>query len=94
MDIDDLPSNSDALYRHNLALRQAYAAIFANGGDAAQIVLEDLRAFCRGSVSTLAINPVTNAVDVPATMAAEGRREVWLRLCDAINRDPHTGASL
>ena len=46
----------------------------------AQLVLADLKRFCRAAESTLMVSPVTGQVDPLATAAAEGRREVWMRI--------------
>jgi hypothetical protein len=68
--------------------RQAYRGVFAPGGllsPAAEIVMEDLRKFCRATTSTVVINPTTGMVDERATFVAEGRREVWLRITQHLN---------
>lgn len=63
--------------------RMAYRQIFEPGGQlspAAQIVLTDLRRFCRATVSTTVVSMVSQRVDPIASAQAEGRREVWLRI--------------
>lgn len=77
--------------RKDLELRQSYAAIFM-ASEAGRIVLDDLRQFCRGDSTTVCYN--SHGIDVNATMMAEGRREVWLRICAVTQRDPHTGAEI
>lgn len=64
--------------------RKAYARTFL-ADDAelhrhAALVLADLKRFCRAAESTLMVSPVTGQVDPLATAAAEGRREVWMRI--------------
>ncbi len=73
----------DKLQRTIFRKRQAYRAIFEPSGQlspAAQIVLTDLRRFCRATVSTTVVSMVTQRVDPIASAQAEGRREVWLRI--------------
>ena len=60
---------------------QAYRDLFQPGGDlapAADIVLADLREFCRARESTFESDPRLHAL-------MEGRREVWLRIANALN---------
>ncbi len=45
-----------------------------------QIVLADLKKFCRATSSTVVVSPVSRTVDPIATAMAEGRREVYLRI--------------
>lgn len=69
--------------------RQAYRALFTPGGQlspAAMIVLTDLRKFCRATVSTATVAQ-SGQIDSHASMLAEGRREVWLRICQHIHID-------
>jgi hypothetical protein len=73
-----------------LKRRQAYRALFLGGGQlnpAARIVLSDLRGFCRATVSTTIVSPVTRQVDPIASAQAEGRREVWLRITQHLHID-------
>lgn len=68
--------------------RNAYRALFQPGGattPAAAIVLADLRRFCRATTSTACVSPVTGQMDPIASAHAEGRREVWLRICQHIH---------
>lgn len=64
--------------------RHAYRSLFRPGGRelsiAAQIVLTDLKKFCRATSSTTVVSPVSRAVDPIASAHLEGRREVWLRI--------------
>lgn len=72
-----------AVARRVFRRRQAYRALLQPGGQlspAADIVLSDLRKFCRATVSTTVVSPVTGSVDPIASAQAEGRREVWLRI--------------
>ena len=70
--------------------RQAYRALFLKDdalNPAARLVLADLRGFCRATVSTTMISPVTRQVDPIASAQAEGRREVWLRISHHLHID-------
>ncbi|MDY7802810.1 hypothetical protein U0E23_10060 [Burkholderia stagnalis] len=51
---------------------------------AGEAVLADLAAFCRANQSTVITSPVQRTVDPLATMVAEGRREVFVRLVQII----------
>jgi hypothetical protein len=67
-----------------LRRKMAYRRTFFNAsGDLhrdSEIVLADLRRFCRANTSTALISPVSKAIDPIAMAMAEGRREVWNRL--------------
>ena len=47
---------------------------------AAEVVLADLKRFCRADTSTVVVSPVSKAIDPLAMAMAEGRREVWNRI--------------
>jgi hypothetical protein len=64
----------------------AYQALFYSGSElteSARIVLDDLTAFCRLNSMSAVILPT--GVDTHATMLAEGRREVALRVLAMLN---------
>lgn len=70
--------------------RHAYRAVFAPDGvpsPGGQIVLADLRRFCRASRSTSQVSLVTGCIDPLASAQAEGRREVFLRICNMLHMD-------
>lgn len=73
-------------------LQDAYKGVFAGNMAAQTVVLEDLRNFCLGDRTCIVRGPA--GIDVNATLVASGRREVWLRLCTALEIDPHTGRKL
>lgn len=79
----------DAIRRFIFRRRQAYRSLFrpANGelSIAAQIVLADLKNFCRATQSTTIVSPLSRTVDPIASAQAEGRREVWLRITQHLN---------
>lgn len=64
--------------------RAQYRACFTDARGkltpAAEAVLRDLAVFCRAERSILTLSPVSRTVDTHATMVAEGRREVYVRI--------------
>ena len=64
--------------------RQAYRRLFLDQESRirpdAEIVLADLRRFCRAVTPTVVVSPVSKTIDPLAMAMAEGRREVWMRL--------------
>lgn len=75
---------ADIIFRR----RNSYRAVFRPGGEigvAANIVLADLKKFCRGDRSTMIVSMVTQRVDTHASANLEGRREVWLRIMHHLN---------
>ena len=83
-------SNLPALSRK----KTAYRRLFLNTGGGMsrdqEIVLADLRKFCRANSPTTAINPVTRTVDPIASAYYEGRREVWLRIMAHLHLEDRT----
>lgn len=70
------------LVKHSLRDRQmAYIDLFGDRKNkSVQIVLDDLKAFCRAMETTFHQDPRVHAL-------AEGRREVFMRIADHINMD-------
>jgi hypothetical protein len=70
--------------RNILNRKHSYRRTFldADGklGRDAEIVLADLRRFCRVTASTAVVSPVSKTIDPIAMGMAEGRREVWNRI--------------
>lgn len=62
--------------------RKAYRAVF--GGADGRRVLADLREFCRADSSCVVVGK-DGKIDTHATVLAEGRREVWLRITETLN---------
>ncbi|MBU9282330.1 hypothetical protein [Burkholderia multivorans] len=54
---------------------------------AGEAVLADLAQFCRANQSTVITSPVQRTIDPLATMVAEGRREVFVRLIQILGMD-------
>ena len=68
----------DAIQRR----RNAYRAVFT--GPAAEIVVEDLKKFCRATSGPAVVAP-GGMVDPIATGIAIGRQEVWHRIAQHIH---------
>jgi hypothetical protein len=62
--------------------RNNYRAVFQS--DAGIKVLADLREFCRADTSCVVVAK-DGKIDTHATVLAEGRREVWLRITEVLN---------
>lgn len=56
----------------------------------AEMVLADLKRFCRATSSTMVISPVSKSCDPIAMAMAEGRREVWMRIQAHLHLDEKT----
>lgn len=71
--------------------KRAYRRVFLDGdgniGPDAEIVLADLKRFCRALSSTVVVSPVSKSIDPLAMAMAEGRREVWNRLMAHLHID-------
>lgn len=64
--------------------KRAYRRLFLDQdnnirGDA-DIVLADLKRFCRATGTTAMVSPISKSIDPIAMAMAEGRREVWNRI--------------
>lgn len=70
----------DAILRR----RNAYRAIFVPG-PASEIVLDDLRKFCRANTSPAMVSQQSGIIDPIATGIAIGRLEVWQRIAQHIH---------
>ena len=72
------------LWQRLFRRRQSYRRLFLDGdgkaNPSAEIVLADLKRFCRAETSTAVVSPVSKAIDPLAMAMAEGRREVWNRI--------------
>lgn len=62
--------------------RNHYRAVFLP--ESGQRVLADLREFCRADASCVVVGK-DGKIDTHATVLAEGRREVWLRITETLN---------
>ena len=68
----------EKIHRRRRAYRMLFLDNAGNPTPTAEIVLADLKRFCRAQSSTVMVSPVSKQID-PLAMA-EGRREVWNRL--------------
>jgi len=72
------------LWQRVFRRRQNYRRLFLDGdgnvNPSAEVVLADLKRFCRVETSTVTVSPVTKTIDPLAMAMAEGRREVWNRI--------------
>jgi len=69
-----------------LNLRRVYRAVFERGDRNQRVVksvLDDLREFCRAD-QTCVVIAKDGHIDTHATLLAEGRREVWIRINDIL----------
>lgn len=67
-----------------LRRRNAYRAVFRPGELATDMVLSDLRSFCRATTTPVAMSSA-GTVDPIATGIAIGRLEVWHRIAQNIH---------
>jgi hypothetical protein len=76
--------NLTAAVRRILNRKHAYRSVFldASGNPSrnAELVLADLKRFCRATSTTITVSPISKSIDPLAMAMAEGRREVWLRI--------------
>lgn len=74
-----------------LALRAAYRRKFLREDGSldpdAELILADLMRFCRLFTSILVVSPETKMTDPYATIEAEGRREVLVRMLAHLHLD-------
>lgn len=75
--------NMDGLRRFIQKRRTAYRAVFT--GPAADIVLADLRKFCRADRAPAMASQITGTIDPIATGIAIGRQEVWHRIAQNVH---------
>lgn len=88
--IRDLTKNASNFLRRKSAYRRVF--LHKDGGMSRdqELVLADLRRFCKANASTVMVSPVSRTVDPIAMAMAEGRREVWLRLAGMLHIDEKT----
>jgi hypothetical protein len=70
----------EKVLRKKLAYRRTFMDDQGRLTPEGEIVLNDLRKFCRATGSTMVLSPVSKTIDPLAMAMAEGRREVWNRL--------------
>lgn len=80
----------DRIMRRKLAYRRTFLNVDGKLHNDADIVLADLKRFCRATASTAVLAPVSKQIDPIAMAMAEGRREVWLRIMAHLHLDERT----
>ena len=74
-----------------LTRKRAYRNVFMDTEGritaSGEVVLADLRKFCRANSTTVMVSPISKSIDPIAMAMAEGRREVWLRLMAHLHID-------
>ena len=78
--IGNLTKAVQRVLNRKTAYRRVFFDAEGNISSNAEIVLADLKKFCRGTSSTVMVSPVSKSIDPLAMAMAEGRREVWLRI--------------
>lgn len=76
-----------SLYERFWNRRKAYRDVFGN--EVGTRVLADLRGFCCADSSCVVVGK-DGKIDTHATVLAEGRREVWLRIVETLNLTDET----
>lgn len=84
----------DRILRRKRAYRTLFLDQDGNVAPQAQLVLADLKKFCRAASSTIVVSPVSKTIDPLAMAMAEGRREVWNRLMAHLYIDDKTIAEV
>lgn len=60
----------------------------------ASVLAADLKRFCKVGGAGVAYSPVSGSVDPVATVAMAARREVWDRILNLLNLEPHEVVNL
>lgn len=85
--IGNLTSTVRRMLNRKASYRRTFMDASGNVGRDAEIVLADLRRFCRATSSTVMVSPISKTIDPIAMAMAEGRREVWLRIMAHLHID-------
>jgi hypothetical protein len=85
--IGNLTKSVQRILNRKSAYRRTFMDASGNISRDAEIVLADLRKFCRATSSSVMVSPITKSIDPIAMGMAEGRREVWLRLMAHLHID-------
>ncbi len=80
--------------KRKYAYRRMFLAESGQLSPDGEIVLADLKKFCRATASTVVVSPVSRSVDPIATAMAEGRREVWLRIMAHLHLEDRAAINL
>ena len=85
--IGNLTKSVQRILNRKAAYRRTFMDASGNISRDGEIVLADLRKFCRANSSTVMVSPISKSIDPIAMGMAEGRREVWLRLMAHLHID-------
>lgn len=85
--IGNLTKSVQRILNRKASYRRTFMDASGNISRDAEVVLADLRKFCRATSSTVTVSPVTKSIDPIAMGMAEGRREVWMRLMAHLHID-------
>jgi hypothetical protein len=81
----------NAIIYRVMGVRRAWQQAFLNDdgtlNDNGKRALKDLSRFCYAGRSCIKMSPKSGTIDPIATAVAEARREVWLRIMEALNPD-------
>lgn len=79
-----------AIFRRGECYRRTFLDANGGVGPFAEVVLADLRTFCRLDSPTVCVSPATGTIDPVAMALAEGRREVLLRILKHLRMPPES----
>lgn len=85
--IGNLTKSVQRILSRKAAYRRTFFDASGNISRDAEIVLADLRKFCRANSTTVIVSPISKSIDPLGMAMAEGRREVWLRLMAHLHID-------
>jgi hypothetical protein len=85
--IGTLTKSVQRILNRKAAYRRTFFDASGNISRDGEIVLADLRKFCRANSTTVSVSPISKSIDPVAMALAEGRREVWLRLMAHLHID-------
>lgn len=78
------------MFRKRQAFRRMFLSDDGSLNQDAQVVMTELRRFCRATTSTAMVSPRTGEIDPIAMAIAEGRREVFNRINEYLHLDDRT----
>ena len=85
--IGTLTKSVQRILNRKASYRRTFMDASGNISRDGEIVLADLRKFCRANTTTVIVSPISKSIDPVAMAMAEGRREVWLRLMAHLHID-------
>lgn len=85
--IGNLTKAVQRVLNRKTAYRRVFFDASGNISANAEVVLADLKKFCRATSSTVMVSPISKQIDPLAMAMAEGRREVWMRIMAHLHID-------